>query len=346
VLAFLTPWAALAGLAVVVPVAAAAVRERRARAVRGVLGLAPPAGHARIAVGAALAAAFALLAVAFAQPVVRLHDPILSRTDAEAYVVFDVSRSMLAAPAAGSPTRFDRAVRAAIALRTALGDVPTGVASLTDRPVVHLFPSGDASVYDAVVARSVGIERPPPKEASLRATDYGALDALARDNYYAPRSARRLAVLLTDGESKPFDRPFLVRRLSRAGIGLLVVRFWAPGERVFAADGSPEAYRPDPGAGQELDRLAAGFAGGTVFAEADRAALAAAARRSLSTGPAVETGETVRAVAVGPYVALAAALPLALLLLRGVSLPRPPRRRGSPSPLPGLRARTGSARRA
>ena len=48
------------------------------------------------------------------------------RSDAEAYIVLDVSRSMLAAEEDGAPTRLLRARRAAARVRGDLADVPSG----------------------------------------------------------------------------------------------------------------------------------------------------------------------------------------------------------------------------
>ena len=77
------------------------------------------------------------------------------RTDAEAFVVLDVSRSMLAQSSLTRPQRIERAKAAAIELRRGLPDVRVGVASLTDRVLPHLFPSADEKVFEATsTARS------------------------------------------------------------------------------------------------------------------------------------------------------------------------------------------------
>ena len=57
----------------------------------------------------ALAAVPVLLGIAAAQPVLETTHVVPERTDVEAYVVIDVSRSMLAAAGPGEPTRFERA---------------------------------------------------------------------------------------------------------------------------------------------------------------------------------------------------------------------------------------------
>lgn len=337
----LTPLGALVGLAALVPLAAAALRERRFARVRAELGLEPPP-RPHLARATAVLALFALLAAAAAQPVLVQRDDVVARTDAELFVLVDVSRSMLASASPGSSTRFERAVRLALRVRTELADVPAGVASITDRPLPHLFPTSDADVFAAVVGRSLGVDRPPPSERQRLATDLGLLVALARDNYFSPRSARRLTVLLTDGESRPFAAAAVARRLARAGIGLVVVRVGAAGERVFGPGGRLEpAYTPDRSADADVERLATLTVGGRVFGEGDLGGIAAAARAHLGSGPAVWAGESERADPLAGYLALAAGIPLAFLL---VSLGLRPVARGSARRPAWPRARTGSPR--
>jgi hypothetical protein len=320
---FLTPLAGLVVLLVALPLAAILLRERSFGRVRALLGLTPPDRRVSPSVAIALGLLFALLGIAAAQPVIRLDDPLRARTDAEAFVVVDASRSMLAAAAPGAPTRFARAVRAGLELRSALADVPTGVASMTDRPLPHLFPTVDHDVFGAVMRRSLGIDRPPPSNRQSLATDLGALRGLAEDNYFSAQSVRRLAVVLTDGESRPFELARLESRLRKGGVDLMLVRFWDERERVWRADGSPEpGYRPDPAAGDSLAALAAAAAGGRVFGEEETAAIVEAAREYLGTGPTVAALERRRSIPLGGWFALAAAVPLAFLLVRGDRLPR------------------------
>src|SRR5207245_1127951 len=65
------------------------------------------------------------------------------RKDAQAWFVLDTSLSMKAAAGPAAPTRFERAQALAIRLRRKLGDVPVGIASITDRALPHLFPTAD-----------------------------------------------------------------------------------------------------------------------------------------------------------------------------------------------------------
>src|ERR671910_312954 len=82
---FLTPLGAAFALTMLLPLAVLALRERRARRVRSTLGLAEM------------------------QPIVETTRSLDERTDAEVFVVADVSRSMLASAKAGAPTRLARA---------------------------------------------------------------------------------------------------------------------------------------------------------------------------------------------------------------------------------------------
>src|SRR5829696_1466695 len=158
---FLTPLGAVFAVTVLVPLALFVLRERRARRLRTVLALRQPPLRAQVPLVLALVAVPALVALAAMQPVVETTRTVRERTDAQAFVVFDVSRSMLAAADAGSPTRLERARKIAESLRERLPEVPVGILSLTDRLLPHLFPTIDESVFDATAEKAIGIERPP-----------------------------------------------------------------------------------------------------------------------------------------------------------------------------------------
>ena len=97
----LTPLAALIVLAGVLPLLATRRSARRAAAVRRELGL-EPRRRSRFPAAATVGAA-ALVGLAAAQPIVEYTTRHDVRTDAEAYVVLDVSRSMLARRDQGRP---------------------------------------------------------------------------------------------------------------------------------------------------------------------------------------------------------------------------------------------------
>ena len=312
-LTFLAPLGAIVALALALPLAALALSERRVEAVRRRLGLRRPHGaRAWLAVGA-LAAVPVLLALAATQPTLRSHRGSPVRTDAEAFFVFDTSRSMLASARAGAPTRLQRAKAVAIRMRAAIPEIPSGVATLTDRVLPDLFPTQDAATFDSVVRDAVGIERPPPEETDVTATAFDSLGDLATQGFFTPDAKERLVVLLTDGESRPFSNPG--RTLHRRGVTLLAVRFWGADERVFRPNGRAEAaYRPNPSSGAILAELASA-AGGHVVQE-DAHAASDALRADVGSGPTEVQGTQPRLRPLAPYVAAVALVPLLLLLRR------------------------------
>src|SRR5262245_28325416 len=201
---FLTPVAALFALFAVVPLAVFAGRRRRAAKVRAALGLEPTAGRSWLALAAALAAVPVLVGVAAAQPVITSARTVPQRSDAEVFVVVDTSRSMLAGPADGEPTRFDRAREEALALEEQLPGVPIGIASFTDRVLPHLFPTVDERVFRETMDKSVGIERPPPSTSfGTNVTTLDALGVVPTLNFFTPGVKKRSLVVFTDGDSQP-----------------------------------------------------------------------------------------------------------------------------------------------
>jgi hypothetical protein len=306
---FLTPVAALVGLVAVLPLAAALLRERRAVRLRRTIGLGAPSLHARLPAALALAAVVGLLAVAAAQPAVRDRAPAATRRDAQAFFVFDISRSMLAARTGGA-TRLRRAVDFGVRLRLALPELPVGIVSLTDRVLPNLFPSPDMEDFAHVAARTLTIDNPPPTRIRDRSTDFSVLTELSTQNYFPPRAKRRVVVLLTDGESSPFDVPSEAQWLRRAHIGLVVVRFWRRDERIAGT-----TYRPDPQSAAVVDRFARAVSGGSSLREDELGATAAAVRRLVGKGAADPAARLEHVRPLGSFAVAAAAVPLAFLLL-------------------------------
>ena len=314
-LTFLTPLAALVVLGVIVPGVSIFAVRRRARRIREALSVAEPPRR-RLAVPLlGLVGAAVLLALGAAQPVIAWTMDRRIRTDAEAFVVVDVSRSMLAQRDIDAPMRIDRAKAAASEIRAALPEVPVGIASLTDRVLPHLFPSIDADVFGATIERSLGIERPPPRSSFLTgATSLDSLSTVRGRHYFTPNATTRLVVVLTDGESQPVSSARLGGIFRRSPpIELVFVQFWDEGEKVFSR-GVPELqYAPDPSARAALDRIATSTRG-TVYSEGEVDAAGRKARQLLGSGATVVRGERAGQIALAPYLAVAALLPLALLL--------------------------------
>jgi hypothetical protein len=315
-MSFLTPIAALAALAALLPLGAAAYSRGRAAAVARRLGLDPPprwwVGW-RIAVAAT---AVVLLGLAATQPVLTDQTVVRTRSDVAVLFVLDTSRSMAASLTPTSPTRLARAKQAAVRLRAAIPDVPAGVATLTDRVLPDLLPVPDGAGFDAVVERGVAIEDPPPVTQATNATSYAALDNIATGNYFTQRVKRRVIVLLTDGESNPFDPDHLAHQLSiEAGYRFLAIRFWDQNEAVFDPDGQREpGYHPDPTGRVLLAQLASAL-GGRSFEESQSNGPAASYLRQVVGRGAVGRAQGVPGQrALAPYVAGLATV----LLLIGV----------------------------
>ncbi len=322
---FLTPEGALLALVVLVPLAAFLVVSRHASRVRGALGVPELRRDAHIVPLIAVVAVGVLLGLAAAQPLVERSTTRHVRSDTEAFVVLDVSRSMLARQGAHGAMRIDRAKAAAEQLRASLPDVRVGVASLTNRVLPHLFPSADEDVFRATLQKAVGIERPAPgtgflvapgQVASRNATSFGALTGLGTQSFFSPEARHRLVVVLTDGESTDNTSAQVGESFRRAGIDAIFVQFWGARERVFTNGEAEPQYRPQPEARSVLDTLASST-GGSAFGEQNLTAAEQQAHIDVGNGPtrAVENRRG-RRLPLAPYLAVAAFLPLGLLLWR------------------------------
>lgn len=314
-LIFLSPEGALIATGVLVPLAALVFVSRKASRLRAALTV-PRAPRSRLVAPTVAAGALAaLFGVAAAQPVAESETALRVRTDAGAYVVLDVSRSMLAKSGLQGTTRLRRAKAAAIELRGALPEIPVGVASLTDRVLPHLFPSPDADAFRATVDLAIDIERPPPRSSFITtATSFDSLAEVATQQFFSPPTEHRALVVLTDGESQGINAARLARVFRRPpGLNVVFVHLWGRDERVFNR-GLPEPqYRPDPEARTDLDGLSKAT-GARVFDESELDEAIAEVRASLRRGPTVTEGVRKTRMALAPYLLAFAMLPLGVLL--------------------------------
>jgi hypothetical protein len=314
-LTFLTPWAAPFAAAAIVPVAGLVLGARRADRVRSVLRLppAPRRWHARRS--GLLVATVALLTLAAMQPVLRVRSSQRARTDAQAFVVLDTSRSMAAAPSRTGTTRLARAKQIAILIASRLGGIPLGVATFTDRVLPDLFPTPDRAVFDSTV-RAVAVDDPPPRDVNTVATTFGALGSIGTQGFFPDTVRRRAVILVTDGESRPFGAAAVGQALTGRGIALAIVRVGAASDRVYGPNGTPEAnYRPDPaGSAASIAQLS------SAVHEPVGADPVSVVERALRTGPTRIVGSTTRTRTLAPIPALLALVPLLVLLAPG--LPR------------------------
>jgi hypothetical protein len=313
-LTFLTPRAALVAIVVVVPLAAFFFAASRVARVRGVLGLPNPERSLDRRSAAAAALVVLLLALAAAQPALTRGPKLRVRTDAQVLFVLDTSQSMAASSGAKGLTRLDRAKREAESLRAELRDIPAGAATLTDRVLPNLLPVPDQAAFEATLQQSIAIEEPPPFETAVRATDFAALADVPESGFFDPSTRHRVVVLLTDGETRPYDSAAVSKAFGASPrASLIAVRFWAADEAIYQTPARADpSYRPDPTSAEQLAGLAA-VTGGHVFQEGELAPTAAAIRESLGSGPTHVVGRVQHVDPLGPYVAFAALLPLAFL---------------------------------
>jgi hypothetical protein len=313
---FLSPLAALVIVGCGIPLAALAQVRAKGRRTRIAIGLPEPPRRWYLVSLTALMIAASFVGLAAGQPVVEFEQTSRVRTDAEVVIAIDTTRSMLARRNTHAPSRMVRAKAAALEMREAIPTVPVGIASMTDRTLPHLFPSADEESFRATLARSIGVERPPPISFLSRATRLESLAAVATQGFFSPRARHRVLVVFTDGESLPPTQAHLAAAFARPpGLRTVFIQFWSSHERVFVGRLPESGYRPDRTARGTLDRFAAEV-GGTVFSEHELPAAKQAVRGLLGTGPTVVRGQQREHIALAPFLAGAAFFPLVLLLWR------------------------------
>ena len=322
---FLTPLGGLVALAALIPLAASVAGRGRVATVRIALGLRPP-GRSSLTRHVAAVAAVAVLGLAATQPALSAEASVRTRTNVEVLFVLDTSRSMAASASAHSPTRLERAAAAAERLRAEIPTVPSGIATMTDRVLPDLLPVPDVAAFDSVLTRAVSIESPPPVETlGLRVTTYTALENIGGGNYFEPGIARRIVVLLTDGESLPFDPQAVSAQLPPgAGYRLLAVRFWAADEGVYDPNGRREPGYHPYAAGKVLLAQLASALDGRSYEEAGLRAAGGYLRQLVGTGRTVSARRAASVRTLAPFVA---GLGVVLLVLALAPAPADLRRR-------------------
>jgi hypothetical protein len=316
------------------PLAAAWLVARRHAWLRKALDLQEPA-HRNVVELSCLAAVPLLFALAAAGPAIRMPVGHSVRASTEAIFVLDVSRSMEAGPGQHAPNRLSQAKADAVELRDAIPDVPAGVSSLTTVLLPELFPTPDEQSFVQTIDGSLAVLKPPPPDFQPVATSFDPLGALGSQGFYKPTTRDRIVVLLTDGESGPFDARGVAAGLessstsqplfgqpsrSIAGrIKLVIVRVGTAVDRIYeSAGGIDPSYRPALNAADLVSELARVTAG--VAFSADELAKATSTLRAdagtLPAHPSHTAAAQTATTRLAPYVALAAILPLALLVWR------------------------------
>lgn len=309
---FLTPQAALVGIVFAAPLVMLAIRERAYSRVRATLGLRRPPVARVLIRSVGIVALAALVAATAAQPAVRATDPTRVRSDAEMFLTFDVSRSMLATGAPGGVVRLERARALGRDVHSALRDLPTGVATLTNRLMPLLFPTGDARGVTAVIDHSLQIMQPRPERlTAARASSLAALSLAADRSYFNPSARKRVLVVFSDLDTDYFSLEGTLRLLRKHRIEPFVVRVAAPGERVFGSDGRPFAYVSESTVTVDGLRRARWHA----YEENEAGRLVTEIRSYLGRGATSETGLVEAQRNLAPLLALAALGVAAALVL-------------------------------
>jgi hypothetical protein len=312
---FLTPIDALFALAAVIPLAALWLAQTRMEQVRRLFSLTSPRRRELAGIVVALGLLPVLMGVAAAQPVVIRHQHLGQRLDVQAFFVFDTSSSMAARTGSHGLTRLERAKQEAGQVIPKLGDIPVGIASMTDRVLPDLMPNPNLALVRRVLAQSVGINRPPPTQIYKVATTFAALYPIPTYNFYSPGVRHRILIVFTDGEAKPI-RSSIGYELARAmTVHPLFVHVWAPTERIYAHGRIDPRYRPDPTSARALSRFATA-AHGRVFGETDLRALEQTIRAEAGSSPVTTKILGYARVALAPWFVLAGVIPLGFLLYR------------------------------
>ena len=180
-----------------------------------------------------------------------------------------------------------------------------------------MFPTPNLALFGSGLRRSIAIERPAPdRSEQALVTAFDSLAPLQTHKFFSPDAERRVAVVLTDGETRPVSPATLRALRGRPRIDLLIVRFWSERERIFRPRVEIDAqYEPDPGSTATLVAFADAV-GAQVFGEDDAAAVARELRRLLGRGEPAIVGEEVSARPLAAWVVALALVPLGFLLAR------------------------------
>lgn len=270
--------------------------------------------------GAILISVGALVGLAGAQPAVRFSQSTRVCSGAEVIMVFDTSRSMIASTSFEAQTRLTRAKVFAKQLRSSIDCVPTGIASLTDRVLPHLFPTTDIQAFSSVVDDVIAIEHPPPAGyADRRSTNLEALSDIVDKDFFTPgMKKKKLVVVLTDGESDSYNAAQLSGYFRQAKIELVFIHVWGPHERVFTPEGKPEIYRSDPLAVARMEAFTRVMKS-PFIPENQGIRAAQEVRHALGELQSAQKETKPREVLLAPYLIALAILVSALLLSRNIA---------------------------
>ena len=290
--------------------------EERSRRLRRLFALATPRRRDLAVAAVALALLPTLVAVAAAQPVVVRQQSLTQRVDAQAFFVFDTSLSMSARNGRDAPDRLARAVHEAERVIPTLGDIPVGIATMTDRVLPDLMPTTDDGLVLRTLQQSVGIDRPPPSQLyPTRATSLQALFPLANGHLFAPSVTHRILVVFTDGEASPLPVGVGYALAQQVKTPPLFVHVWSQTEHIYVRGRVDRHYVPDPSSTNVLTQFAAATHG-RVFGENDMRELGRTIHERAGSTPAHTEVLGYARVALAPWILLAGVIPLGFLLWR------------------------------
>jgi von Willebrand factor type A domain len=313
---FLTPLDALFALAALIPLAAFWLAQSRMDKVRRVFSLRIPRRRELVGVIVALALLPVLMGVAAAQPVVVQHHLLGQRQDVQAFFVIDTSQSMNARTGPDGPTRLERAKRETDEVIRKLGDIPVGLAVMTDRVLPVLMPTPNDGLFRRTLKESVGINQPPPGQLYRgRATTFAALYPIPTSHFFSPGVKHQVLVVFTDGEAVPIHSAIGYDLARAMTVHPLFVHVWAPTERIYIHGHIDRRYQPDPTSAAALSKFASA-AGGRVFGENDLPALEQTIRADAGSSPVTTAVLGYARVALAPWFILAGVIPLGFLLYR------------------------------
>jgi hypothetical protein len=313
---FLTPLDALFALAALIPLAALWLAQSRMDKVRRVFSLRIPRRRELVGVIVALVLLPVLMGVAAAQPVVVQHHLLGQRQDVQAFFVFDTSQSMNARTGPDGTTRLARAKAETDEVIRKLGDIPVGLAVMTDRVLPVLMPTPNTGLFRRTLAESVGINQPPPGQIYHgRATTFSALYPIPNSHFFSPGVTHEVLVVFTDGEAAPINSPIGYELARAMTVHPVFVHVWAPTERIYIHGRIDRRYKPDPTSAAALSRFATA-AHGRVFGENDLQALVRTIRADAGSSPVTTSVLGYARVALAPWFVLAGVIPLGFLLYR------------------------------
>jgi hypothetical protein len=307
----------LFALAAVVPLAAFVLMERRTRRLRRLFSLAAPRRRELVAVAIALAVIPVLVAVAAAQPVIVRREAVTQREDAQAFFVLDTSLSMSAQTGPDSPTRLERAERDVETLLPQLGDIPVGLATMTDRVLPNLMPTTNDALIRRTIDESIGINEPPPSRPYpvLATSLQSALLPIPMSHLFPVGIKHPILVVFTDGESAPLPSGYGELVAKELTIPPLFVHVSEPNELVYVRGRVDSRYHPDPKSGAVLDQFASDTQG-HVFSENDLAGLVQTIRDEAGPVRSKATILGFERVPLGPWILLGGIVPLGFLFWR------------------------------